>query len=44
MSTRRIVAGWVQSSPLFRSVFGVSFGVRGDVLSVAADGDSGARL
>ena len=39
-----IVVGWVALPPLFCSVFRVSFGARGDVSSVAEDGDSGALL
>ena len=39
-----IVVGWVASSPSFWSVFGVYFGARGDVSSVAEDGDYSACL
>ena len=44
VSIRRIVVGWAAPLPLFRLVFGVSFGARSDMSSVAEDVDSGAHL
>ena len=44
VSIGRIVAGWVALPLSFRLVFGVSFGARGEVSSVAADGNSSACL